>query len=395
MTPHPSHGRRNPADPIIGYFSMEIALETAVPTYSGGLGVLAGDTIRSAADLGAPMVGVTLLHRKGYFTQHLDPRGAQTETPVEWSPEAQLELQQPTVAVEIEGHTVHVRAWKYTVQGVNGYNVPVYLLDTAFDANRPEDRALTDTLYGGDSEYRLRQEIVLGMGGAEMLRALGYEGEIIHHINEGHAALLTLTLLERQLEGTSWQPDADVSEADIEAVRRQCVFTTHTPVPAGHDKFPVDLATRLLGEARIARLRRARALDGEWLHMTVLALRFARYVNAVAMRHQEVSREMFPQYDIEAVTNGVHAVTWASAPFRELFDKHIPEWRRDNLYLRYAVKLPLDELRDTHARAKATLLEEVQRRAGVQLDPRVLTIGFARRFTQYKRGDLIFTEPDR
>jgi starch phosphorylase len=388
-----SNGQRS-TGPIIAYFSMEIALETGVPTYSGGLGVLAGDTIRAAADLGAPMVAVTLLHRKGYFTQHLDQQGTQSESPAEWSPDTKLEALDPVVSIQIEGRAVQIRAWKYTVRGVNGHTVPVFLLDTALPANRPEDQTLTDTLYGGDGEYRLRQEIVLGMGGAEMLRALGFDGEIIHHINEGHASLLTLTLLGRQLEG-SWQPDADISEADIEAVRRQCVFTTHTPVPAGHDKFPLDLATRLLGESCISRLRRARALDGDWLHMTVLALRFARYVNAVAMRHQEVSREMFPKHEIEAVTNGVHALTWTSEPFRELFDRHIPEWRRDNMYLRYAVKLPLDELRDAHARAKKTLFDEIERRAGVRFDPKVLTLGFARRFTQYKRGDLIFTESER
>ena len=394
MNSDSSNGRPITVAGTIAYFSMEIALETGLPTYSGGLGVLAGDTIRSGADLGAPMIAVTLLHRKGYFTQHLDARGAQSEAPAEWSPEQHLEALEPVVTVEIEGRPVQVRAWKYAVRGVHGHVVPVFLLDTALPGNRPEDQALTDCLYGGDADYRLRQEIVLGMGGAEMVRALGYNGETIYHINEGHASLLTLTLLERQLEGV-WQAGSDVSEADIGAVRRQCVFTTHTPVSAGHDRFPLDMATRLLGEARTALLQRAHALDGDWLHTTVLALRFARYVNAVAMRHQEVSREMFPRHEIEAITNGVHAVTWTSEPFRELFDKYIPEWRRDNMYLRYAVKIPLDELRDAHARAKRILFDEIERRAGVRLDPKVLTIGFARRFTQYKRGDLVFTEADR
>ncbi|HEX2780771.1 MAG TPA: alpha-glucan family phosphorylase [Gemmatimonadaceae bacterium] len=377
----------------IAYFSMEIALETAVPTYSGGLGVLAGDTIRSAADLGAPMVAITLLHRKGYFVQHLDPSGRQTETPVDWRPEEKLEPMQPRVTVEIEGRTVHVRAWQYTVRGVSGAIVPVFLLDTALPENTPDDQRLTDTLYGGDGDYRLRQEIVLGIGGVAMLRALGYEGEMVHHLNEGHASLATLALLERQREGRQWEQE--VSEADVAAVRRQVVFTTHTPVPAGHDKFPIDMARRLLGEGRVELLRRARALDGDWLHTTVLALRFARYVNAVAMRHQEVSREMFPQHEIEAITNGVHAVTWTSQPYQQLFDRHIPRWRQNNLYLRYAVKIPLEDIRDAHAASKATLLAEVKRRTGVELDPKVMTIGFARRSTPYKRADLIFTDVDR
>ena len=376
----------------IAYFSMEIALETSLPTYSGGLGVLAGDTIRAAADLGAPMVAVTLLHRKGYFIQQLDAAGRQSEQPVDWNPETQLEAVAPQVTVEIEGRTVHVRAWRYVVRGETGHTVPVYLLDTALSANSAADQVITDVLYGGDADYRLRQEIVLGMGGAAMLRALGVEGEIIHHINEGHAALLTLALLERQREGRA---EGEVSEADVAAVRQQCVFTTHTPVPAGHDKFSLDMARRLLGADRVTTLQRAAALDGDWLNMTLLALRFTRFVNAVAMRHQEVSREMFPQHDIESITNGVHGVTWTSEPFRRLFDRHIPRWRHNNLYLRYAVKIPLEEIRRAHAEAKGLLLEEVKRRSGVQLDQSVMTIGFARRSTPYKRADLIFTDLDR
>ncbi len=371
---------------------MEIALETALPTYSGGLGVLAGDTLRAAADLGAPMVAVTLVHKKGYFVQHLDGAGHQTESPVEWSPQEKLEALQPRVTVDIEGRTVQVRAWRYMVRGVSGRTVPVFLLDTSLPENSADDQRITDVLYGGDNDYRLRQEVVLGMGGAAMLRALGYEGDVIHHINEGHAALLTLALLERQRDGR-W--DSDVSEIDVAAVRQQCVFTTHTPVPAGHDKFPLDMTRRILGEPRVKLLEKASAIDGEWLNMTLLALRFARFVNAVAMRHQEVSREMFPQHDIESITNGVHGVTWTSEPFRKLFDKHIPRWRHNNLYLRYAVKIPLDEIRDTHAAAKQILLGEVQRRTGVELDPKVMTIGFARRSTPYKRADLIFSDLDR
>ena len=380
------------SNPTIAYFSMEIALETALPTYSGGLGVLAGDTLRAAADLGAPMVAVTLLHRKGYFVQHLDAAGHQTESPVEWRPEEKLEQLQPRVTVEIEGRTVHVRAWRYMVRGETGRTVPVFLLDTALPENSADDQRITDTLYGGDADYRLRQEIVLGMGGAAMLRALGIDGDVIHHINEGHAALLTLALLERQRDGR-W--DSDVSEIDVAAVRQQCVFTTHTPVPAGHDRFPLDLTRRILGEARVALLEKAAAVDGESLNMTLLALRFARFVNAVAMRHQEVSREMFPQYEIESITNGVHCRTWTSEPFQSLFDKHIPRWRHNSMYLRYAVKIPLDELRDAHAEAKAALLREVDRLTGVQLHPKFMTIGFARRSTPYKRADLIFHDLDR
>jgi starch phosphorylase len=383
---------KNGSPQTIAYFSMEICLEQTLPTYSGGLGVLAGDTLRAAADLGVPMVAVTLAHRSGYLVQHLDAEGKQTETPSMWHPEEILEACEPTVTVEIEGRSVRVRAWRYEVKGHDGHIVPVFLLDTALTENSSYDATLTDTLYGGDSHYRLCQEVVLGMGGAAMLRALGFSHDVCHHINEGHASLLMLALLERQLDGrTRW----DLQEEDIDAVRRQCVFTTHTPVPAGHDKFPVALAQAILGAERVATLEAAKAIEHEELNMTYVALRLSRYANAVALRHQTVSQEMFPGFPITAITNGVHAATWTSEPFRVLFDHHVPGWRRDNFYLRYASEIALDDIRDAHARAKKALFAEVQRRTGVTLDAKAFTLGFARRSTPYKRADLIFSDPER
>ena len=387
FTAHP-----NGAPYTIAYFSMEICLEQTLPTYSGGLGVLAGDTLRAAADLGVPMVGVTLAHRSGYLVQHLDSEGKQTETPAVWHPEQILEACEPIVTVEIEGRAVKVRAWRYEVKGQSGHVVPVFLLDTSSAENSPYDATLTDTLYGGDSHYRLCQEVVLGMGGSAMLRALGYEQDVCHHINEGHAALLMLALLERQLDGrTRW----DMQEDDLAAVKRQCVFTTHTPVPAGHDKFPGALARTVLGVERMETLAAAKALERDELNMTFLALRLSRYANAVALRHQRVSQEMFPGFPITAVTNGVHAATWTSEPFRALFDHHIPGWRRDNYYLRYASQIELGDIMDAHARAKRALFDEAQRRTGVALNPKAFTLGFARRSTPYKRADLIFSDPER
>jgi starch phosphorylase len=376
----------------VAYFSMEICLEQAIPTYSGGLGVLAGDTIRSAADLGVPMAAVTLVHRKGYFRQHLDAAGNQSEEPEPWRPEDRLQLVLERVVVNIEGRDVAVRAWRYPVVGVEGHTVPVYLLDTDLPENTDWDRSLSDFLYGGDARYRLCQEVLLGMGGAELIRALDGDARTQFHINEGHAALLTLALLERQLAASGNRVPSDT---DIDAVRAQCVFTTHTPVPAGHDRFPESLVRTVLGDARANLVAASGCCDGggdSWLNMTRLALRFSRYANGVAMRHGEVSREMFPEYEIHAITNGVHALTWTSAPFRELFDRHAPDWRKDNLYLRYAVGIPLEEIRAAHARAKDALLREVARRTGTKLDPSVLTIGFARRATPYKRADLVFTD---
>jgi glycogen phosphorylase len=376
----------------IAYFSMEIGLDAAIPTYSGGLGVLAGDTLRAAADIRLPMVAVTLLHRQGYFRQHLDASGNQSESPVVWVPEEVLEPLSSRVTVTIEGRSVQVGAWRFVVRGVFGHTVPVYFLDTDIEGNFPWDRTLTDHLYGGDSRYRLCQEVVLGLGGVMMLRALGYHRLQPYHMNEGHAALLTLALLEQQKADGGW---FTVTDDDVEAVRQHCVFTTHTPVPAGHDRFPLDLVQQVLGKEWIAFLKQANCCLNGVLDMTYLALYFSRYVNGVAMRHRDVSQGMFPDYPIDAITNGVHAVTWTCMPFRNLYDHHIPGWRHDNFYLRYAVKIPLSNIQYAHAQAKRSLLDLVQHRTGVSLDEEVLTLGFARRATAYKRADLLFSDLDR
>lgn len=374
---------------MIAYFSMEIALDPGMPTYSGGLGVLAGDTLRAVADLGIPMVGVTLLHRKGYFRQRLDAQGNQREEPATWAPEQFLEPLSPRVTVLIEGRRVHVRAWRYLVHGVRENPVQVYLLDTALPENDPWDRALTDYLYGGDQRYRLCQEVVLGLGGVAMLRALGHTNVQTYHMNEGHSALLALALVEEQTRGRGLRA---ATKSEISEVRNRCVFTTHTPVPAGHDKFPLDLVRQVLGEEPCSFMERHECCQDNTLNMTLLALFFSRYINGVSMRHEEISQDMFPNYPINSITNGVHGATWASAPFQRLYDRHIPQWRKDNHYLRYAIRVPLGEIQQAHYEAKQAMLAEVQRRSGEVLDPRVLTIGFARRATAYKRADLLFTD---
>ncbi len=373
----------------VAYFSMEVGLNTAMPTYSGGLGMLAGDTLRAAADLGVHMVGVTLLHRKGYFRQHLDAHGNQTETPASWSPEDFLNPLEPHATVMIEGRPVKIRAWSYVVHGVTEHTVPVFFLDTALPENSPWDQTLTDSLYGGDKHYRLCQEVVLGLGGVAMLRALGYQKVQTFHMNEGHSALLTLALLEERHAKKGLH---DVVKADREAVHHRCVFTTHTPVPAGFDKFPLSLAKQVLGEEAINALETVGAFHDGMLNMTNLALSLSRYINGVSMRHEEVSRDMFPNYPINSVTNGVHAATWTSPAFQKLYDHHIPEWRNDSLYLRYAINIPLNEISDAHTQAKLELLAEVERRTGVRLFANAMTVGFARRATAYKRADLLFTD---
>src|SRR5581483_11919613 len=380
--------------PRIAYFSMEIALEPDVPTYSGGWGIIAGETLRSAADLGAPVVAVTLCYRKGYLRQIVDPAGNQFEQPQEWDPQQHLGAVGPRAVVEIEGRSVSVRAWKYTITGISGDTVPVYLLDTDLPENSEYDRALTDCLYGGDQRYRLAQEIVLGLGGFQLLQRL-YPGQIeTFHMNEGHSALLSLGLLERRLEQSF---AGRLKQLDIDGVRNMCIFTTHTPVPVGHDQFPRSLVSQVLGREQLGLLDESDAWERDALNMTYLALKFSGYVNGVAMRHGEVSRGMFPEYakEISAITNGVHAITWTSPAFSELFDSYIPGWRTDNNYLRYAISIPLPAIREAHAEAKTELLAEIGRAYGVQLDPKVFTIGFARRASTYKRADLLFQDPER
>ncbi|HUD56024.1 MAG TPA: alpha-glucan family phosphorylase [Terracidiphilus sp.] len=380
-----------PASGLVAYFSMEIAINPAMPTYSGGLGMLAGDTLRSAADLGVPLVAFTLAHRKGYFQQHLNGSGEQSEEVQPWNPADFCKEEPARITVSVEDRIVTVRAWRYELVGRYGHVVPIYLLDTDLDGNSGWDRGLTDHLYGGDTNYRLQQEIVLGMGGARMANALGLTVNV-YHMNEGHAALLTLALLEGQLGGG---PLGAATDSDIAQVRRKCVFTTHTPVPAGHDRFSMEQSIRILGGDRAARLEKLGCFHEGLLNMTLIALRFSRYANGVAMQHGKVSRAMFPEFPVDSITNGVHAPTWVSEPVQQMLDAHIPAWRRDNLYLRNAIDLPEQEILKTHVRAKEVLLAEVASRTGLVLNPRVLTLGFARRAATYKRASLLFTDPDR
>ena len=377
-------------DGIVAYFSMEIALSPSIPTYSGGLGVLAGDTLRSAADLGLPLAAVTLLHRKGYFRQHLDANGVQTEEDQPWDVKRLVQPEKPIVQVTIEGRPVLVRAWRRDLEGITGHVVPVYLLDTDLEQNDPRDRILTDHLYGGDGDYRLAQEALLGIAGVRMLQALQYRINV-YHMNEGHAALLTVALMEQQLHGELQRP---LEPRDLSAVRSRCVFTTHTPVPAGHDRFSVEQTNRILGRETANLLERMGGYHEGMLNMTYVALASSRFVNGVAMQHGKISRTMFPEYRIDAITNGVHAGTWTSLPMQAVFDRNMPRWRNDNVQLRYAIDIPTAEIQKAHAESKQRLIEEVAGRTGVALRSDIFTIGFARRVATYKRADLLFTDPE-
>jgi starch phosphorylase len=375
----------------VAYFSMEIALSPALPTYSGGLGMLAGDTLRSAADISAPMVAVSLAHRCGYFRQKLDTVGQQTETDVPWTPEATLPPASQTVTITMQGREITIRAWRFDVVGVTGHIIPVFLLDTDVEGNTTYDRRLTDHLYGGDTYYRLCQETVLGIGGIRLLHALGCQPDV-YHMNEGHAALLALALLEDQLKGA---PLSTATEQNVDAVRRQCVFTTHTPVPAGHDKFGFDQMVQVLGHERSSAIENLGCLHDNLLNMTYVALRFSRFVNGVAMQHGKVSQLMFPDYKVHAITNGVHSATWLSSAFQELLDAEIPSWRVDNQYLRSVYGLTPARIAACHSLGKQRLLATVAKRTGQQFNPKVLTLGFARRVATYKRASLLLHDPVR
>ncbi len=375
----------------IAYFSMEIGLRSEIRTYSGGLGVLAGDTIRAAADLKVPMVAVTLLHSRGYCRQILDAEGNQHEEPVEWATAAFLERADARAVVTVEGRDVHLGAWVHNVPGVTGYRIPVYFLDTDLPENDEAHRGLTYHLYGGDMRYRLCQEKVLGVGGVRMLRALGYDAIQRFHMNEGHASLLACELLTERVQATGREKP---TQDDVEAVRRQCVFTTHTPVPAGHDQFPLDVVKHVLQGWTVKMLEQLSCVDGV-LNMTYLALYLSHYVNGVARRHGEISRQLFAPYTIDSITNGVHARTWVCPAMQEVLDRHTPAWREDSYSLRNAASIPNHEIWEAHTYAKAELIRHVNRVGPADMDMETFTIGYARRAATYKRADMFFDDLDR
>jgi glycogen phosphorylase len=371
----------------VGYFSMEIALEDALPSYCGGLGVLAGDHLRSAADLGLPLVGITLMYRSGYFHQSFGANGEQLEEPVHWTPSEWLEPLDASTTLMLAGRPVSIRAWCRWILGRSGHRLPVIFLDSDVEDNEDDDRAITDQLYGGNPEHRLRQEAVLGLGGPPILEQLGFELKTFH-MNEGHSSLLTLALLRAAAGGrTEAEP--------LGAVRRRCVFTTHTPVPDGHDRFPVAMVRDLLGDEALRALRELGGVEGGELNMTTLGMSCSRFINAVSLRHAEVTSAMFPRCRIRSITNGVHARTWAAPSTVRLLDRFVPGWWRETSMLRNASAIPLAEVEDAHREAKRSLVELVARETGVTLDPEAMTIGAARRAAGYKRLDLLLSDPER
>lgn len=359
---------------------MEIGLMKDMHTYSGGLGILAGDTLKSGADLALPIVAVTLVSRKGYIRQALDSQGLQTDIDDEWDPLRLLAPLSERVTVQIGGREVAVKAWLYRLQSLTGGKVPIIFLDTDNDWNALQDREITHYLYGGDDRYRLKQEMVLGLCGVRMLDALGFKIRK-YHMNEGHSSLLALELLQRH-------------KMSVEEVKEKCIFTTHTPVEAAYDKFPYSLVEELLGEeANVELLKRFGGSD--MLNMTMLALNLSNYVNGVAKRHREIGMAMFPGYKIHAITNGVHSYTWTCPCFRAIYDKYIPGWANEPEKLVRVGGIPDEEIWEKHMAAKQVLIDYVNNEADSDMKLDTLTIGFARRATYYKRPALIFSDLER
>jgi starch phosphorylase len=391
--------RGGPADFLVAYFSAEFGLDESLPIYSGGLGVLAGDYLKAASELGVPLVGIGLFYRRGYFRQRLDENDRQDELyPLTVTTRLPLELVPMAPVVELaddDGNLVPVQlaVWRARVGRVS-----LYLIDTHVEGN-PE-WAVTDTLYGGDRANRLRQEVLLGVGGVRVLRRLGLEPTVFH-LNEGHSAFLQL---ERMRELVSEQ--GLTAEEAIERLRASTVFTTHTPVPAGNEVFDPELVRRALGglvercgltwEDFVA-LGKVDP-DETGFGLTPFALRTSEHANGVSELHGAVAREMWhglwperrvDEVPITSITNGVHQRTWLSPELEQLLGDTDPQLER-------ARELSAEDLWAAHRGAKERLLEfAVATRGAREFDPDVFTIGFARRFATYKRADLLFSRPDR
>ncbi|MFX1358579.1 MAG: alpha-glucan family phosphorylase [Promethearchaeota archaeon] len=364
----------------VAYFSMEIALESSVPIYSGGLGILAGDALRSAADMGVPMVAVTLTYNAGYFYQEITPEGYQVEHDMEWDFSDDFERINERVQLNIQDKTIIIEAWCYNIIGRTGHIVPVILLDTDLIDNEPWQRNLTHILYDANKFQRIAQEMILGIGGLRMLEKLGYNNIKTYHLNEGHAAFLILELLKRY--------------EDKNQVKQRVCFTTHTPVRAGLEEFDYNLARDVFRSYLPDNIRDFAGKDT--LNMTILALNFSRYINAVSKKHLEVTKRMFPNYEIDSITNGVHAGYWLSPYMRNFFNNEFGrDWHHNLTLLENAESLDSFELWRTHNKAKRDLLEYEKSHSWILLNNKLLTIGFARRFAEYKRPLLIFSEMER
>ena len=371
--------------PVVGYFTAEIGLWSELRTYSGGLGVLAGDHVKSAADAKIPLVGVTLLYHQGYAQQHIDEMGIQTETFPEHDPNKHLTKTEIVLRLTLDERTLFAYVWKAEIQGVHGNSVPVYFLDTRHPKNSPEHQALSSRLYGGDDAVRIRQEYVLGVGGVQLFDHLNVELSGLH-LNEGHCTFAMLELLHR-----GWSR---------EELARRSLFTTHTPVPAGHDRFDWSLVKSVIGDllpddAKSLVRNAGDSEKGARCSMSHLAVALSTSVNAVSKLNADVAMTMFDEQVIQPITNGVHHITWTSPVMASFFDKHLNGWRFQPESIGNAYHLPTEELLEARSESRKQLRDYVRSTTGVELSADRLTIGFARRFATYKRANLVFKNLER
>ena len=370
---------------VVGYFTAEIGLWSELHTYSGGLGVLAGDHVKSAADAEVPLVGVTLVYRKGYGRQHLDKDGIQTETYRDLDPAQHMQDTGMEISLPLDDGELWTKVWRADITGVSGHVVPVYFLDTFHPKNSEKHLELGLTLYGGDDWVRIRQEYLLGVGGLRLLDKLGLEVDGLH-LNEGHCTFALLEML-----GKGWTR---------EQLAKRVLFTTHTPVPAGHDRFEWEAVEEVLGDLLPADAKQlvidaGDPEEGRRISMSHLAVALSGPVNAVSNLNAWVASSMFADQHIAPITNGVHHITWTSPMMADLFDKQLPGWREDPTKLAHAGKIPTEDLAGARDVARKVLRELVQTSTGVKLDENRLTIGFARRFATYKRANLVFSDLER
>ncbi|MFX0067331.1 MAG: alpha-glucan family phosphorylase [Candidatus Hermodarchaeota archaeon] len=378
-------GKKTIENTKIAYFTMETALKSNIPTYSGGLGVLAGDALRAAADIELPLVAVTLCYSSGYFYQMLDSSGKQIEHQIDWEFASELSEAcigdiRAEIILPIENKKMKVKAWEYDVIGRSGHLIKIYLLDSNVEGNEDWQKEITHVLYDPTPWERAAQEYILGVGGLRMLQALGYKNIETYHLNEGHASMLTLELIA-QFKGNGNE------------VKKHCIFTTHTPVPAGHDKFDYDIIYKIFGGRLPANIRDIAGKD--MFNTTKLAINMSGYVNGVSQKHGEITRKMFPGEVIDTITNGVHHDFWICKPISNVISKFIPRWRMHPNFLDQTLGIDNEDLWSAHLVAKDALIDYEISHSWILFDKKLLTIGFARRITEYKRPTLLFHKLER
>ena len=372
----------------VAYLSMEIGVDAQLPTCCGGLGVLSGDTIKGAAELNFPLIGVSLRHHKGYFEQKIE-NYRQKEVLKRSNPFGVLRKRNEKVKVQIEGRDVIIGAEEYIIKNGHDTKVPIYFLDTKLDENEVEDREISATCYwmGKPTTYhehqkhRFKQEVVLGIGGVRFLEKLGYDIRK-YHMNEGHTALATLEIANKN----NWAE---------QETKKKFSFTTHTLVPAGHEVFPMSIVESILED--IFPLDKITEYGGQanCLNMTKLAMNLSDYHNGVSKKNAEAARKMFPNKNIDYITNSVHLGSWTSGSFKGLFDRHFPGWEEDPEKLKDALRLPNFEVWKAHLANKNILFDFIEDEYKIDLDRNILTLGWFRRIAEYKRPTLIFTDRKR